>query len=269
MTTNIAPITSGAPSVARALRDASARTGVGFDVLYNIARRESDFNPDAKAKTSSAAGLFQFIEQTWLGAVKDYGAKHGLAAEAAAITRGADGRLSVEDPAARKKILDLRFDADKAAALAGELLQSNAEQLQQRLGRAVENVELYAAHFLGVSGAVKLLQAPSDANAADLLPAAARANRGVFFNGGAPKTVGEVVASIAQSLNASVPEPSTPLREGVSLGELRWSNLLSDGPRSPFDALGAQANILSPFSLSVLQALDPTRVKDRKRDSVV
>ena len=47
--------------------------------LLKTATRESSLNPDAKAKSSSAAGLFQFIEQTWLGLVKSDGPRLGLA----------------------------------------------------------------------------------------------------------------------------------------------------------------------------------------------
>ena len=48
-----------------AIKNAAAKTGVNFTYLMEKAAVESSFNPDAKAKTSSATGLFQFIEQTW------------------------------------------------------------------------------------------------------------------------------------------------------------------------------------------------------------
>ena len=78
-------------AVTAALRKASAATGSSFELLYNMARRESALDPAAKAKTSSAAGLFQFIEQTWLGAVRNYGARHGLADAALAIEKSMGG----------------------------------------------------------------------------------------------------------------------------------------------------------------------------------
>ncbi len=80
---------------------AAQKTGADFDYLLNTAARESGFDPRAKAPTSSASGLFQFIDQTWLGMVKQHGAKHGMAAEAAKIEVGANGRYRVTDPAAR------------------------------------------------------------------------------------------------------------------------------------------------------------------------
>ena len=63
--------------VEAAIRRASASTGVDFDFLMKTAQRESAMNPAARARTSSAAGLFQFIEQTWLATLKQHGGKHG------------------------------------------------------------------------------------------------------------------------------------------------------------------------------------------------
>src|SRR5437868_1566523 len=79
-TTNRTNVTggSGRDRVTAAIQLASARTGVQFDYLLNQARIESSLNPEARARTSSATGLFQFIEQTWLGMVKQHGAAHGL-----------------------------------------------------------------------------------------------------------------------------------------------------------------------------------------------
>src|SRR6476646_11882530 len=56
-----------ATRVTGAIRDAARVTGAGFEYLLNTALRESNLNPSAKAKSSSATGLFQFIDQTWLG----------------------------------------------------------------------------------------------------------------------------------------------------------------------------------------------------------
>ncbi len=210
--------------VTSALKRAGDATGAGFEFLKAMAERESSLNPTAKAKTSSAAGLFQFIDQTWLGAVKQYGARHGLGDYAGDIARGSDGRFTVANPARRDEILNLRFDADKSAALAGELANENKSFLERRLGRAASGADLYTAHFLGPAGAVKLLNAASNVKAADLLPQAAAANKPVFYDGVRPKTVGEVVASIASSMkDAKEPagaEASAPKRMAASAGVL-------------------------------------------------
>jgi hypothetical protein len=176
---------SGRDRVTAAIQLASARTGVRFDYLLNQARVESSLNPDAHARTSSATGLFQFIEQTWLGMVKQHGAEHGLGAEASAIQRGRNGHYYVADPATRRQILDLRRQPEAASAMAAEFASDNGRYLQNRLGRPAEPVDLYLAHFLGAGGAARFLRA-HDANpgaaAAAMLPAAARSNRAVFYN---------------------------------------------------------------------------------------
>ncbi len=191
---------ASAGNVAAALKSAARRTGVDFGYLYKVAVRESGLNAGAEARTSSAAGLFQFVEQTWLETVKKYGADHGLSAEAAAIRPSGNGRFDVPDAARREAILNLRFDPDKASALAGELANQNRRALEGRLGRSVDATELYAAHFLGAGGAAKLLKAPSSANAAQLLPAAAEANAPVFYDGDRARTVREVVSSFRRSI---------------------------------------------------------------------
>ena len=205
MSSELASLKSGVQNVDVALKRASNRTGAGYEFLKKMAARESSLNPMAKASTSSAAGLFQFIEQTWLGAVKQYGAKHGLADFAKDITRGVDGRFDVANKTRRNEILNLRFDASASAALAGELANENKNYLERNLGRAAKGADLYTAHFLGPAGAVKLLGAASTAKAAELLPAAAKANKHVFYDGARAKTVGEVVASIAASMGGKKP----------------------------------------------------------------
>jgi hypothetical protein len=260
MTDAIKAATTASAAISGALKRASASTGASFDYLYKVAVRESSLNPQAKAKTSSAAGLFQFIEQTWLAAVKKYGASHGLANEAANISVTANGRYVVADPALRKDILDLRFDADKAAALAGELALENKTALENGLGRAIDAAELYAAHFLGPTGAKKLLSADASHSAAALLPAAAKANRPVFYDGARERTVGEVIASFrrtigdakgaVEALGERIEKSLAPLLRDGGLERLAFDR--TSEPPTGFETKG-----LSPFVLAVLQALDP------------
>src|SRR3954463_15728862 len=83
--------------IVSALRNAAAVTGSDFHYLLGTAMRESSLKPDARSHSSSAAGLFQFIDQTWLGLVKEHGAAHGLSDYAAAIARDANGRYRATD----------------------------------------------------------------------------------------------------------------------------------------------------------------------------
>ena len=61
---NIQASEAANPIVA-ALTSASRSTGADFDYLLSTAMRESSLKPQAKSKTSSASGLFQFIPGTW------------------------------------------------------------------------------------------------------------------------------------------------------------------------------------------------------------
>src|SRR5205807_8534938 len=99
-----------ATRVTGAIRDAARVTGAGFEYLLNTALRESNLNPNAKAKTSSATGLFQFIDQTWLGTMKQSGSALGYAKYANAITHTSSGRYTVNNPAMRNEIFALRKD---------------------------------------------------------------------------------------------------------------------------------------------------------------
>ena len=182
-------------SVVTALRNAAAATGSDFHYLLGTAMRESSLKPDAQSSSSSAAGLFQFVDQTWLGLVKEHGTQYGLGNFAAAITRDADGRYHA--PAADKQaILNLRKDADVSALMAGEYAKTTPGQMRASLGREVCGGELYAAHFLGADAASKLIKlAGSDpgASAAAQFPQAAASNKSVFFHAdGSAKSVREV-----------------------------------------------------------------------------
>lgn len=184
--------------VVAALQKASAATGTGFDYLLKTAMRESGLKADAKATTSSASGLFQFVEQTWMGLVKDYGGKYGLSSYAGAIAKGGDGRYHAASSADRQAILDLRSDPQVSALMAGEYANQCKTRMQSSLGRPVGEGELYAAHFLGPDTACKLIrlnEAAPGASAAEAFPQAAEANRSVFYRAdGSSKSVSEVYA---------------------------------------------------------------------------
>jgi hypothetical protein len=198
------PARAAAPDtpVVDAIRQGADRTGVGFDYLLSTAQRESALDPKARAKASSASGLFQFIEQTWLGLIKSEGDKAGLPDYAKAVSTKSDGTLAVDDPNLRRAILDLRQDPEVASVMAGALTQKNREALTAELGREPSSGDLYAAHFLGAKGAVDLIRAarsnPTRPIAAEF-PEAAASNRTIFFDRqGRARGAGEVYALLAQ-----------------------------------------------------------------------
>lgn len=235
MSEAIAPI--GHDAVRAAIRRAADATGVNFSLLVETARRESAMNPHARAGTSSATGLFQFIESTWLDMVRRHGAQHGLGAEAAALQQGAD-------PATRQNILALRNDAELSARMAGELARENAEHLQSRLGRAPSAGELYAAHVMGPAGAVKLIEAAANGapSAAAIFPREAAANRGLFYANGEARSAQGLLDRLGLDAEAGMSARG-------ERGRLEYAR--DDAPMSP-----ALAQAL--FAMALLPLLRPS-----------
>ena len=137
--------------------------------LNRIMAIESAGNPRAKAKTSSASGLFQFINATWDATV----AKH---------------RPDLKAGLTRDQVRALRFNPSIAIELGARFTEDNAKGL----GRAYTDGDLYLAHFLGLGMARKFLRADPEASAAQLAgPAAVKANPSIL---GGKKTVRDVRA---------------------------------------------------------------------------
>ena len=198
-----AGVDSARVRVAGAIKQAAGASGTNFQYLLATAKMELDFNPTAGASTSSAHGLFQFIDQTWLATFKDAGARLGYGSYADMISKSSDGSYSVADPAARKAIMKLRDDPAVASDMAAALTQSNSFQLTGMIGRRPTDSELYMAHFMGVGGAAKLIGNAEDnpqASAARLFPNAAAANRSIFYDRttGRARSVSEVYSVLQQ-----------------------------------------------------------------------
>jgi len=176
------------PRVMNAIKSASAKTGVNFAYLVEKAAAESSFQTNAKSKSSSATGLFQFIDSTWLKMVKTYGAKYGMGKYADCI----DDKGCVKDPAMKQEILSLRNNPEKASMMAAEFASENQRYLQSHVKDGIEvgSTELYLAHFMGAGGATAFLNAMKDdplATGADYFPKASRANHNVFYDQGTGK----------------------------------------------------------------------------------
>ena len=198
----VSPISTS--RIQSAIAYASSATGVDFDYLLGQAKLESGLNASARASTSSASGLYQFIDQSWLSVVKKHGAEHGLSWAADAIQAGGNGRLTVGDAATKQAILALRNDPAVASIMAASSASDHAQSLQNTLGRAATGTDLYMAHFLGLGGATKFLstmQANPSAAGASLFPAAAAANRNVFYGSdGSPRSLSDIYNRFADKL---------------------------------------------------------------------
>ena len=249
---------SGPTTLTAALSKASRATGVDFDYLLTTAKRESGLDSAAKSKTSSATGLFQFLDQTWLGTVKKHGTKHGLGHLSAVIEQTSSGRFKVADSARRSEILALRKDPTTSALMAGEMTKDSQSILEKRLGREVTGSELYMAHFLGPRGAADFLEAESKdptAIAATKFPTAAGSNRSVFYKGnGTPRSLSGVKAHLTHlhngaSIPASTEIPTQQTLTGGGHGQIGLAAGRGFG--------GAAALRLTPEVVQILSSLDP------------
>ncbi len=262
-----------AMGVTQAIKLASASTGVDFAYLMNKASQESSLNPAATSATSSATGLFQFVEQTWLRTVKTYGAKYGLGAAAERISIGADGVARVKDPSARKAILDLRKNPAASAGMAAELTNENKTALKAEVGGPIGSTELYLAHFLGAGGASEFLntmRTNPNAKAAEVLPEAAAANHGVFYDkSGKARSLSQIYQRFAQKFDeapdakGAVMAEATTARPAASLSvasvlpfSRSAAGVLSGTPSSFAAPFTPDSSMSSPFAAMVLAQMD-------------
>ncbi|CAK0739474.1 hypothetical protein WCLP8_1070006 [uncultured Gammaproteobacteria bacterium] len=209
-------------------RSVARIANVPFADVLAKAQQESNFNPQARSRTSSAAGAYQFIEQTWLNMVKRHGSAYGLGSLAAQIhTR--NGANTVSDPAVRKQILDLRLDPHLSAGMAARYLDESGKDLKRSIHREPTENERRMSYVLGPGGAAKLIRAASGnpaGSAAALLPAAAQANRPLFYDtGGRALSNQEAMAKISKVVSRGIdtfsrmPEDNSPLITDQMNGE--------------------------------------------------
>lgn len=129
--------------------------------IANLVQAESGGNPEAKAPTSNAVGLTQFIPSTWNKMVDKF--NPGLR----------EGRSDEE-------VLALRTDPELSKEMAGKLAEDNARILENS-GVQVDDVALHLSHLLGVGTASNVLQASPNTNLSDIVGAAAiKANRNIM-----------------------------------------------------------------------------------------
>ncbi len=118
-----------AQDVIEKIRAAAQAKGIDPEVALGIARAESGLDPNAKAKSSTASGLFQILNKTWSG------------------NKGAPGK---------------QFDTDENIRVGTDIISQNVNSLKKFLGRDPSPKEVYAAHYFGATGAQNFLSAAPD-----------------------------------------------------------------------------------------------------------
>lgn len=155
--------TKRSSTVAGAIREASRVTGVDESILNAIAYKESTFNPTAKAPTSTAKGLFQFLDGTWKLVVNQYGARYGVPKDA--------------NP----------FDPLSSAIMGGAYLKHEIYPQISKVRPNPNATDLYLGHFMGpVGGRNWLRNMMNNPNgiAANDFPVQAKANQWVYWDKG-------------------------------------------------------------------------------------
>jgi hypothetical protein len=252
--TSSATATAGVGStragIAGAIKQAATTIGTSFEYLLTTAKMESDFNPKAGASTSSAHGLYQFIDQTWLGTVKEAGSQLGYGQYADAISKSASGTYSVSNPAARTAIMKLKDDPTASSAMAAVLTQSNSFKLTGMIGRRPTDSELYMAHFMGVGGAAKLITNAEDnpqASGAQLFPNAAAANHSIFYDSsGRTRSVSDVYSVLTSRYASAAGSPATLNAIAAAGGMPASTTVESAAQTAPMD----NAAFLSSFPVT-------------------
>ena len=208
------------PAAAFAVRHAAKVVGVDFGYMMELASAESGFEQNAKAGTSSATGIFQFTDDTWLTMLYINGAKYGLKdiAEHIDVKRDRNNNIisaKIEDPIISKYALDLRKDPRINALMGAEFAKENKAILENALPKQkVERTDQYLAHFLGPGQAVDFLtqmKKHPEKSADGVFPAAADANHGVFYNDdGSARSLKQVYDFFKKKFNLGVFDPPPP-----------------------------------------------------------
>ena len=240
------------PELTATIQKASLKTGVDFSYMMEKAAAESNFDTDAQARTSSARGMYQFIESTWLQMVNRYGDRYGLGEYADQI----NDKGKVSSPALRKEILALRDDPEIASLMAGEFASENKRTLI-RSGIPAEQIgstELYLAHFLGAGAASQFIKGMNKnplAPAADIFPKAAAANKNVFYNQKtqAARSFGEIYAFFDKKFDSAPAQSATAEKNLVAENENKKS-----ASQAQADAKTQAGAIAAASPLRVFQA---------------
>ena len=182
-------VSSSKDQIKSIIQRAAQNNQQDFNYMLAQARIESGLNPAAKAKTSSASGLYQFTSGTWMDLVKRHGEKLGLGDAALSLRNGS---ITASE---KNALLVKRHDPALSSELAARFAIENAQTLQRSGHEKIGSTELYIAHFLGPQGANTFLtglKTNPGGPAAQALPQAAGANAQIFFADGKARSYSEI-----------------------------------------------------------------------------
>lgn len=165
---------------------ASNKAGVDPGLVAKIAAFESGFDPNAKSPYSSAHGVGQFIDSTWIETVRKHGARHGVA-----------GAAGLTD----QQALALRSDPKLQSAMLAELTRENVAR-GRALGGKDDAANAYAMHNLGAGDGAKFLKALQSnpgASIASILSSRVIANNPSLYGDGS-RTVGDAYAAMSTKM---------------------------------------------------------------------
>jgi LAS superfamily LD-carboxypeptidase LdcB len=157
--------------------EAVERSGTPLNVMLAIGKQESDFGRNLKNTSSSAKGIYQFIDGTWTQMVSSSAAIYGLPTT-------------------------VKVDDERANVLmAGEYMRQNKIAFEKALQRPQKDGEMYISHFMGTQGGIDFVKAweqnPGQ-NAAAAFPKAANANKTIFYNdNGTPRSMAQVYSKLS------------------------------------------------------------------------
>jgi hypothetical protein len=175
------PTTRGGPASVAAQQ--AARNQLILNTTGKIIDIESGGDPRAKAKTSSATGLGQFTQGTWMKMIETY-------------------RPELLEGRNRQQVLELRTDPELSIEMTGNLARENANYLESR-GVPVNENSLYLSHFLGAGDAAKVLKAAPDTPISELVKETSiAANQNIL---GGDKTASDITRWASNKMLASAP----------------------------------------------------------------
>ena len=166
--------------------------------MMAISAKESGFDPEAKSnfEKSSAKGLYQFTNVSWMRIVKNVGEKHGLKEFSDNIFELKDKRMGVKDWDIRTKLLELRDDPYLSTVMAAEMATDNQNRLKFLLQEdgikdyEPNETDTYLTHLFGITRAYDFISAYNknpEQKGADLFKKEAKYNRSIFYDSNGKK----------------------------------------------------------------------------------